>query len=588
MRASCVTTSILLTPLLGLITTSAHAEQRSWGADPGRNMVKEAQNLPIHFTEENLRWEVDSGTSHHYPMPAIVGDKIFIAGNVRGAPEPLPRSAMRRGSSLVCRSLSDGSEHWRLISGGNGRGDGFGVCGSPVVIGDEVYVLAQEDLYCLDVNGMADGNQGSQNELEYMTDSGWRGPKPDALPEWAADVIWRYSFRDMNIRVQDAISATPLVLEDQIWISTANEMGSEARGDWNRKTETWDKHEPKPHMLVVDRKTGKLIATDQMDVPIIFHGEWSSPSAVSMNGETIVVFPDGYGLLHGLALPEPSADGTPVLIEELWTLDLNPHEFRYDEQGLRHVYTHDVRPPFPGKYPHGWIQDTTVWQSYPEAWIESRKTGKPFEGDWREAPIHYLKFVGRNDPDAAVSPHADGPCEVIGMPVVIDNKVYIGLSRDYNYTGTTDMPEELGSPEGKKRKWRYGRFMCLEFSDLKQAPSVRWEDRHVSMFQCNASVHDGLVYAADLGGFLNCWDADTGEVVYKYDIGASMKERSQMVADGKIYICTDAEELIVLTAGPEPQELSRTKISHYSATPAVADGVIALALPREVLVYEQE
>jgi hypothetical protein len=172
------------------------------------------------------------------------------------------------------------------------------------------------------------------------------------------------------------------------------------------------------------------------------------------------------------------------------------------------------------------------------------------------------------------------------MPVVVGNRVYLGIGRDYNYSGG-NVPEgrEYVDERGRPRKFGLGRFMCLEFDDVRQPPKLVWEDRHVAHVQANASVHNGLVYVSDLGGFLNCWDAETGEVVYKADVGASVRERSQMVTDGKVYVANDVHELRVLKAGREPDLLATNEIKRHMATPCPADGVLVLATPRQVFAY---
>ncbi len=560
--------------------------QNSWAADPGRNMVVDAENVPVELTEKNLLWEIDSGTGRQYPMVAIAKDKVLIGGNGNGNPDPYWDKAMNRGGSLVCRRLSDGKQLWRLVSPDNGREAGFGICGSPLVIGDRVYVHAVNHVYCLDLEGMANGNQGITNELELMTRSPFRPvegkPRPTEAPEWAADVIWHFSFNDMKVRPQDAISCTPLVTNGQVWISTAHEMGSRARGDKDKKKGEWKPHPPAPHLLVLDQETGELIAKDNMDVPVVWHGEWSSPSAVTVNGETIVIFGDGYGLLHGFALPEKSGDGVPVILEELWTMDLNPREYRFDEQGREHPYSLDIRLIY--KYPLGWLRDPDKWILPPEDWA-SYKGKVEGETSYQDLPLDKVNFKNRRKSDKPGPGKHNGPAELIAMPVVVKNRVYLAIGRDYTYSGG-NVPENRKVESSRSRRFtEKGRFMCLEFEDAKKVPKVLWEDRDLAHTQSNASVHEGLVYVVDFGGFLNCWNADTGEVVYKKDIGASVRERSQIVSDGKIFVANDLNDFMVFRAGPEPELIAKSEVKHWISTPCPADGVIVFTTDRRVFAY---
>jgi outer membrane protein assembly factor BamB len=98
-------------------------------------------------------------------------------------------------------------------------------------------------------------------------------------------------------------------------------------------------------------------------------------------------------------------------------------------------------------------------------------------------------------------------------------------------------------------------------------------------------VKDGLVYVSDFAGFLNCWDAETGEVIYKFDIGASVKERSQLITDGKIYISNDRNELYVITEGREPELISKTRFRKHLATVEVANNLLLAVTAQSAYLY---
>ena len=49
------------------------------------------------------------------------------------------------------------------------------------------------------------------------------------------------------------------------------------------------------------------------------------------------------------------------------------------------------------------------------------------------------------------------------------------------------------------------------------------------------AIDDGLLYAADLSGFLYCLNVDTGELYWTYDSFAAVWG-SPFVADGKVYM----------------------------------------------------
>ena len=90
-----------------------------------------------------------------------------------------------------------------------------------------------------------------------------------------------------------------------------------------------------------------------------------------------------------------------------------------------------------------------------------------------------------------------------------------------------------------------------------------------------AAIHDGLMYIADLSGFVYCWDANTGEEYWKYDAFAAIWG-SPYYADGKVYIGDEDGDIAVLKAGKE-MELLGPEINMDNAvytTPVAKNGVL--------------
>ncbi len=539
--------------IISLLLCAGLAKGEPWGNDPSHNMVRPAKNVPVMLDETTLIWEKDTGAKHQFPMPTIVGDKVLIGGDALGTPDPFWSRAMNHGGTYVAYSLKDGSEIWRLLVPQPGYGPGtYGMCGTPVIEGDRVYLQIMHEVMCLDLDGMADGNDGMQEELEIMTWKPFELPEgetmPTEAPSWAADIIWHYSLKPFDVSVQDATCSSIVEVDGQLWIATANQIGHEARAK--------EGHD-KPRMVVLDKEDGSLIATDDIEVPIVFHGEWSSPSLIEVNGEKAVLFPDGYGVLNAFAIPTPAADGSPVKLETLWRYDVNPKEYRYHPDGREIVYTMDKRLDF--KYPEDYYTNLDKYYMFEDKLPEG-KHPNDFES-W-SSPIR--QFVnGRHE-------EILGPCEIISTPAVVGNRIYLGIGRDGFY----------GLDLGK------GRFVCLEVEDVHKEPRLVWEDREIGRTQCTASIADGFVYVADGQGMLNCWDADTGEVKYRQSLNSRrIRERSQILIDGKIYISNDSGMMMVFKAGPEPVLLGESRLKGSTATVEAVDGLIVVATHKEVMLY---
>lgn len=91
------------------------------------------------------------------------------------------------------------------------------------------------------------------------------------------------------------------------------------------------------------------------------------------------------------------------------------------------------------------------------------------------------------------------------------------------------------------------------------------------------AVHDGLVYAAQLDGLLDCFDLATGRRVWQHDLLATVWG-SPLVADGKVYIRNEDGDVVVLKAGKQKQVLATNTLPgliHGSVV--AANGVLYIA-----------
>lgn len=150
--------------------------------------------------------------------------------------------------------------------------------------------------------------------------------------------------------------------------------------------------------------------------------------------------------------------------------------------------------------------------------------------------------------------------EIIATPVIYDDKVYICVGQD---------PEH---GEG------IGHLYCIDATktgDVTESGKI-WhygmDDYHRSISTC--AIRDGLVYAADLSGFLNCLDAKTGKPYWKHDTFAAIWG-SPMAVDGKVYLGTEDGEVLVFAQGKEKKLLATNNMGNSVYTTAVpANGVL--------------
>ena len=90
-------------------------------------------------------------------------------------------------------------------------------------------------------------------------------------------------------------------------------------------------------------------------------------------------------------------------------------------------------------------------------------------------------------------------------------------------------------------------------------------------------MQDGLVYAADLRGFLYSIEAATGKVVWTHDLFAEVWG-SPLVFDGRIYLGDEDGDMLVMRAGRKQEQLFEVNMgSAIYTTPATSDGVLYIA-----------
>jgi len=91
------------------------------------------------------------------------------------------------------------------------------------------------------------------------------------------------------------------------------------------------------------------------------------------------------------------------------------------------------------------------------------------------------------------------------------------------------------------------------------------------------AVHDGLVYAVDTPGYLNCIEVSTGKRLWQQDLKATVWG-SPLVVDGKVYLQTAEGEVFIFAAGREKKLIAKNgglpDMAH--GTPVAANGVLYL------------
>ena len=226
------------------------------------------------------------------------------------------------------------------------------------------------EIMCLDVNGMADGNDGPyKDEARYMAG---KGNPPIKLGKQDADIIWIYDLVDqLGICPHDLTSCSPVVDGRFLYIVSGNGV--------NQPHEKCLRPDA-PSFICLDTQTGKLLATDTEGLGHrMWHCLWSPPSMGVVNGKKLVFFGGADGICYAFeALTAVPSE--PIHFKKVWQYDCDPPSYRF---------------------PNG---------------------QKPFNyyiGDRR-------KKYSTNKNDGKFL----GPSEIISSPVFHDGKVYVTIGQD--------------------------------------------------------------------------------------------------------------------------------------------------------------
>ncbi len=314
-----------------------------------------------------------------------------------------------------------------------------------------------------------------------------------------------------------------MIIGDQWWVPTGHATGSDD-GNWeaNGYERPWQ-----PNIVVVDIATGELMAEDDVVIPPFQHGQWASLSTAVVNGQQQVFWGDSAGYLHAFAAPAPGpdADGRPGKLERVWWMDANPHDYRYTEDGIRQPYA---------MYGGG----------------------------------EYARW---------------GPTEIVSAPVFFEGKLYLTLCRDVHYS-------VKGDDEDKHRYRGNGALVCIDptgTGDVTDTHKV-WVQRDLNRTFCTPSIsEDGLLFVADHAGWLSCFVVhQEGKLLWRGDIHSNMWNWSQVLADGKVYVCNESKDFFIFEADRDGGLLFHTEHDRPNNPPVgVTHGVLLVATVTALRAY---
>jgi outer membrane protein assembly factor BamB len=486
-----------------------------YGGSLSRNMVNTFEkNVPT-------EWSVEEGQeknikwsaelgSRAYAGPVASGGKIFVGTNNES-----PRNPKIVGDKgiIMCFNEADGKFLWQSV---NDKLESGLVNDWPREgICSTPYVEGNRVYFvsnrCEVVCADTEGLREGKNE--GVQDEKYKGPTD-------ADIVWHLDMmKDLDVFPHNLATSSPLIVGDMLFVVTSNGVDE---GHINVPS-------PKaPSFLAVNKKTGKVIWKDNTPSIKIVEGQ----NAANQDALLKRLQDRGEKILHGQWSNPAYAviNDKPVVVfpgGDGWVYGLEP------ETG-KHVWKFDCNP----------------------------KTAKYVLG-------------GRGTRN-----------EIIGTPVIHDNKLYVGVGQDPEHgegvghfwcvdiTKSGDLSEEIvtdGNADPVKTApnpnsgvvWHYG------------GPAKNYErDFYFGRTMSTAAIHDGLLYIAELAGYLHCLDAKTGKKYWDHDLKSEIWGSPYWV-DNKVYIGDEDGDILIFEHGKEKKLINTIPMKHgVKSTPIAINGVL--------------
>jgi outer membrane protein assembly factor BamB len=114
---------------------------------------------------------------------------------------------------------------------------------------------------------------------------------------------------------------------------------------------------------------------------------------------------------------------------------------------------------------------------------------------------------------------------------------------------------------------------------VEKSEALAWSKSRGGSYIPSPLVYRGYFYTNDNNGMLVCYDAATGDIVYRARIGGTggSYSASPIAADGRLYFTTEEGETFVVEAGPEYRLLAKNRVEGVVlSTPAASDGLVVI------------
>lgn len=275
---------------------------------------------------------------------------------------------------------------------------------------------------------------------------------------------------------------------------------------------SWDPQGPvipspkAPSLVCLEKATGKVVWQDNSPGKDILHVQLSSPLVCEVGGRAQVIVGQGDGWLRSF---------DPATGKLLWKCDLNAKDSEYDSGIGARNYVMATPVLYDGRIYIATGQDVEHTDGVGALYCMDPTKNGDVSRELEAAPKK-----GKPNPNSAVVWYTPPTVPDDAPRILTKNKKGKDVDRLRDY-----------------RDFYFGRVIA------------------------NITANDGLLYAADLGGYIYCFDAKTGKLHWYDDTKSSIWGQPLWV-DGKVYFSNDSSDILIYAHGREKKLLAKIEAEH--------------------------
>jgi outer membrane protein assembly factor BamB len=162
--------------------------------------------------------------------------------------------------------------------------------------------------------------------------------------------------------------------------------------------------------------------------------------------------------------------------------------------------------------------------------------------------------------------------EIISTPVIWQNRVFIANGQDPE---SGQGPGHLYAIDAAKR------------GDITESGRL-WHYDKIKRSISTGAIWNGLLFYADLTGYIHCLDVNTGQPYWTHDT-LSAVWGSPMVIDGKVYLGDEDGDVLVMEAGKQEKPIATVNMgSNVYSTAVPANGTLFLTNRNQLFAIAQK